>query len=383
MPILLIAYESLKATRAREVEELDPRPYEDFTVEEFLEKLPGPTLEEVDEPMDAAGSSEDAPADLPLGEMAELSNQDTSNVPMETDAPESSPQGKVKKEGDDKDQATGSPPQGEELMPDIASSNDATAGGTLHDQGIWEAENVVDPKVFENLAEASEKLGIKDTEEYKTFVCDHYRIERSSPLMRLADQQYGYGQSGLYHDGVRVDDIGSFKEDLKAQMCKMDPIDSRQPERLDVIFRSGDVRSTWDDRQMARASKAREETLEVNQAGSCRRQNVHDVEPATCVILDPTLMVLRPTRFLPGLRSVSQPLMDECELCVIDFAGLAQHEYVGDSKVANKKVGLPHECFASMFMDCLHYQVDLIGGDANMALYRYSGSKQESTDIRG
>ena len=94
-------------------------------------------------------------------------------------------------------------------------------------------------------------------------------------------------------------------------------------------------------------------------------------------------MVLRPTRFLPGLRSVSQPLMDECELCVIDFAGLAQHEYVGDSKVANKKVGLPHECFASMFMDCLHYQVDLIGGDANMALYRYSGSKQESTDIRG
>ena len=95
MPILLIAYESLKATRAREVEELDPRPYEDFTVEEFLEKLPGPTLEEVDEPMDAAGSSEDAPADLPLGEMAELSNQDTSNVPMETDAPESSPQGKA------------------------------------------------------------------------------------------------------------------------------------------------------------------------------------------------------------------------------------------------------------------------------------------------
>ena len=57
-----------------------------------------------------------------------------------------------------------------------------------------------------------------------------------------------------------------------------------------------------------------------------------------------------------------------------------------DSKVANKKVGLAHECFASMFMDRLHYQVDLIVGDANMALYRYSGSsgsKQESIDIRG
>eukprot|EP00439_Symbiodinium_sp_Y106_P058187 s3030_g8.t1 len=36
-----------------------------------------------------------------------------------------------------------------------------------------------------------------------------------------------------------------------------------------------------------------------------------------------------------------------------------------------------------MFADCLHYQVDLIGGDANMALYRAMGSKQESVDIRG
>ena len=36
-----------------------------------------------------------------------------------------------------------------------------------------------------------------------------------------------------------------------------------------------------------------------------------------------------------------------------------------------------------MFADCLHYQVDLIGGDANVALYRAMGSKQESMDIRG
>ena len=36
-----------------------------------------------------------------------------------------------------------------------------------------------------------------------------------------------------------------------------------------------------------------------------------------------------------------------------------------------------------MFADCIHYQVDLIGGDANMALYRAMGSKQESMDIRG
>ena len=36
-----------------------------------------------------------------------------------------------------------------------------------------------------------------------------------------------------------------------------------------------------------------------------------------------------------------------------------------------------------MFADSLHYQVDLIGGDPNMALYRAMGRKQESMDIRG
>ena len=39
-----------------------------------------------------------------------------------------------------------------------------------------------------------------------------------------------------------------------------------------------------------------------------------------------------------------------------------------NSKVASGQVSLPHECLASMFIDCLHYQVDLIGGDPNMAL---------------
>ena len=51
--------------------------------------------------------------------------------------------------------------------------------------------------------------------------------------------------------------------------------------------------------------------------------------------------------------------------------------------VASKKISIAHECLATMFADCLHYRVDLIGGDANMALYRAMGSKQESMDIRG
>ena len=54
-----------------------------------------------------------------------------------------------------------------------------------------------------------------------------------------------------------------------------------------------------------------------------------------------------------------------------------------NSGVAGDKVALAHEALGSMYADCLHYQVDLVGGDANMTLYRATGRKQESMDIRG
>ena len=40
-------------------------------------------------------------------------------------------------------------------------------------------------------------------------------------------------------------------------------------------------------------------------------------------------------------------------------------------------------CLGTMFADCLHYQVDLIGGDPNMALHRAMQRNQEGMDIRG
>ncbi len=52
------------------------------------------------------------------------------------------------------------------------------------------------------------------------------------------------------------------------------------------------------------------------------------------------------------------------------------------SKVANKKPALTHECFGIMLADCFHFQVDIIGGDANMAAYRTGGYKQGSTSFR-
>ena len=104
--------------------------------------------------------------------------------------------------------------------------------------------------------------------------------------MKLVDQQC--------HDGIRIDELGSFKvqnvqfrqkvsrhphlkytpsSDLMDSMGRMDPIYSRRSTRLDVNFRSADVRSTLDDREIAQASKAREETMEVNRTLLIRELN--------------------------------------------------------------------------------------------------------------
>ncbi|CAE7499870.1 GIP, partial [Symbiodinium necroappetens] len=142
----LIAYENLKANRARDIEELYSRPYEDFAVEEFLEKLPGPTIEGPTYP------------------------EPRSNIPKAL------------------------------LMKRLTTSAKATAEAEANNE-----------KAFENIAGAKEKEGLVDTVEYKDFARIHHLIERTSPLMKLADQQHGYAQTGLYHDGIRIDELGSFK----------------------------------------------------------------------------------------------------------------------------------------------------------------------------
>ena len=86
----LITYEALRAKRAREVDELYTRPFEDFIVEEFISNLPGPTIEEVDEPMDQADgpAADAAPADSPSGEMAgveEAKAEPDAGTPMDVD----------------------------------------------------------------------------------------------------------------------------------------------------------------------------------------------------------------------------------------------------------------------------------------------------------
>ena len=53
-----------------------------------------------------------------------------------------------------------------------------------------------------------------DTDEYKEFIRDGYRLERKSPLVMLKDQRNSYSYTGFFHTGIRdieVDPVGFFK----------------------------------------------------------------------------------------------------------------------------------------------------------------------------
>ena len=274
----LRAYLDLKAKREAELEELYTRPYEDIAVEEFLEKLPGPQVEEIlepekDTPMDTSDATAEA-AHSPPGETADSAKVETPDVPMKTEAPEGSPH-------------TEGSPQGEE-----SESKDEHMGAT---------EEVNDD------ATDKDKQRLVDTAEYKEFIMDGYRLERKSPLVLLKDQRNGYGYTGFFHTGIRdieVDPVGFFKvqhmgwrvaapphayqkfhlseTELFKQVCRMLPIYDRRPERLDYVFRSGDVRSTLDDRLMAKASDVREAALEVQENLLQKVKELHESgNPAT------------------------------------------------------------------------------------------------------
>ena len=396
--------------------------------------------------------------------------------------------------------------------------------------------------------------------------------ERLSPLMKLSEQIHGYGKVGLYHDDIRLDKIGAFKvqhmyfrqnaphhahvkynfseEDLMDSVCQMEPIYDRRSTKMDVVFRAGDYRSTLDDKEMARASSAREEALELNHTllqrlrelnqnrRSASREELMNamlhyflavgvdddelgdlslermprpIGPAeegpvpiynsrskyTALVLNLGSFARNRKRKAPSvfsdiidyddsgesvgllLKSIAHAKahlfllreageLNDRELDFLHRRGwetkrnpngellvgcrtngqgssmtmLAGSTLVGvahshlpltymivdikqgktlphgsqgsgtmrdrvpkapltapltragmnsirvcvfhlSSSVASGQVSLPHEALASMFIDCLFYQVDLIGGDPNMALYRYSGTKQGSMDIQG
>ena len=290
------------------------RPYEGVAVEEFLDQLPKPRIEEIVEPEENRW--------IPL-----VSKQEQGTyvrvrcLPMEADAPESSPQGEASgvkaeptegsfqgEESETKDEHMGylasedSSPDEEHMPPDISPEKD----DSLHDQGIWgRVETVVDPeafkaatsaeekneKTFEKLENANDNKGLEHTEEFKYF-CEvvFSGEERRSPMRELIEQKGGYSTCGLYHTGVRDELVSAFKvqhmawrvnvdphpmikytlseNDLFKHLCTMDPIYDRHPAKKDVVFRSEDVRSTLDDQLMEKASNVKRKLRHFQRAAT-------------------------------------------------------------------------------------------------------------------
>ncbi|CAE7931026.1 GIP, partial [Symbiodinium necroappetens] len=217
-----------KQFRTMGIDELYTRPFDDIVVEEFISNLPGPTIAEVDEPMEqAGGSAEAAPADSPSGEMAgEAKQESDSGAPMETNAPEGSPSGEVsgvkveepertwfpptaapddvrmEEASESGDHEPGSSPSGEVPMPDMNFSAEASNNhDNLYEQGIWgktktrvepgayeaEAKATADAEekneqAFEQYAGEKEKEGLADTPDFMNFHEAYHLTERMSPL---------------------------------------------------------------------------------------------------------------------------------------------------------------------------------------------------------
>ena len=94
----LMAYEKLKRRRQEDLDELYSRPYDDLVIEEFLDSLPSPVIEEVSDPQPMQNCEEvkAESADLPQGGIPDPAPAAASEpLPMETDAPEHSPQGET------------------------------------------------------------------------------------------------------------------------------------------------------------------------------------------------------------------------------------------------------------------------------------------------
>ncbi|CAE7240723.1 unnamed protein product, partial [Symbiodinium sp. CCMP2456] len=228
----LMAYLALREKREAELEELYSRPYGDIAVEEFLEKLPGPQR----------------CADY--GDV-QKANNDVAVVP-EASSPDEMP------------------------MPDISPDKDA--GPTLHDQGIWaKCENVADPD--SNMEDAKEKYGLEDTEEYKQFVTTIAKRERTSPMLLLMVQHINWRVRREPHPAQK---FFLSEGDLFRQLCTVAPIYERRPDRLDFIFRTGDVRSTLDDKLMERAFASQAAALEAQEALLEKVKSLRkDDQPAT------------------------------------------------------------------------------------------------------
>ena len=123
-------------------------------------------------------------------------------------------------------------------------------------------------------AKASDEVSlIKNSAEFCSYRDQKLDLEAKSPIKLLRSQRHGGPHGGFYHDNCRNDPVVAFKlwhmcyrtqnADFPAQhlyekyranetqvfqrMAKMDPVYMGRKSKNDIVFRAGDLRSTYDE----------------------------------------------------------------------------------------------------------------------------------------
>ena len=135
-------------------------------------------------------------------------------------------------------------------------------------------------------AKASDEVSlIKNSAEFCSFQDHKLDLEAKSPIKLLRSQRHGGPHGGFYHDNCRDDTVVAFKlwhmcyrtyrtqnADFLAQhpyekyranetqvfqcMAKMDPVYMGRKSKNDIVFRAGDLRSTYGKELLEKSSDA-------------------------------------------------------------------------------------------------------------------------------
>ena len=189
----------------------------------------------------------------------------------------------------------------------------------------------------------------------------------------------------LYPEIIDYDDSGEsvgllLKSIAHAEACELND------RELDFLHRRGWETKRNPNRELLVGCRTNGQGSRMTMlAGSTSVGVAHSHLPLTYMIVD-----IQFGKTLPHGSQGSQPMRDQVPAASLTArltrAGMNSTRvcvFHLSSSVASGQLSLPHEALASMFIDCLFYQVDLIGGDPNMALCRYSGTRKGSMDIQG
>ena len=137
-------------------------------------------------------------------------------------------------------------------------------------------------ELVDKAKDSSESFVIRSSREFRQYREGKLDQESCSPIRLLSKQKHGGPHGGFYHDHCRNDAVTDFKlwhmvyrtksSDFPAQhpcekyraaerrvfkaMARMDPVYMGRKSKNDIVFRAGDLRSTYDEELLEKSSDA-------------------------------------------------------------------------------------------------------------------------------